>query len=65
LVRPRIGAAVGFCAAKGTSVFSGQGERLYIGDFAATLKTALPSAVGAPEGQRMRITRLENLKRTP
>ena len=25
-------------------------ERLYTGDFGATLKSALPSAVGAPEG---------------
>jgi hypothetical protein len=44
------------------SDLSHQGERLYTGDFAATLRTALPSAVGAPEGQRMHITGLENLK---
>ena len=36
---------------------------IYTGDFASTLKTALPSAVGAPEGQRMHIKGLENLKR--
>jgi hypothetical protein len=45
------------------SNLSHQGERLYTGDFAMTLKTALPSAVGAPEGQRMHISGLENLKR--
>ncbi|MGA8691326.1 MAG: hypothetical protein WB662_15815, partial [Methyloceanibacter sp.] len=44
------------------SNLSHQGERLYTGDFGATLRNALPSAVGAPEGQRMRITGLENLK---
>ena len=44
------------------SDLSHQGERLYTGDFAATLRAALPSAVGAPEGQRMHITGLENLK---
>lgn len=46
-----------------SSNLSHQGERIYTGDFAATLKTALPSAVGAPEGQRMHISGLENLKR--
>jgi hypothetical protein len=45
------------------SDLSHQGERLYTGDFAATLRSALPSAVGAPEGQRMSIKGLENLKR--
>ena len=45
------------------SNLSHQGERLYTGDFAETLKTALPSAVGAPEGQRMSISGLQNLKR--
>lgn len=48
-----------------TSNLTHQGERLYSGDFGATLRTALPSAVGAPAGQRMRITGLENLKRKP
>jgi hypothetical protein len=38
-----------------TSNLSHQGERIYTGDFPLTLKTALPSAVGAPEGQRMHI----------
>lgn len=47
------------------SNLSHQGERLYTGDFAATLRTALPSAVGAPEGQRMHITGLDNLRRKP
>jgi hypothetical protein len=47
------------------SNLSHQGERLYTGDFGATLRSALPSAVGAPEGQRMRITGLDNLKRNP
>ena len=40
-----------------------QGERIYTGDFASTLKTALLSAVGALEGQRKHISGLENLKR--
>ena len=40
-----------------------QGERLYTGDFANTLRHALPSAVRAPEGQRMHIKGLEDLKR--
>jgi hypothetical protein len=48
-----------------TSNLTHQGERLYTGDFATTLKTALPAAVGAPEGQRMNIRGLENLKRKP
>ena len=46
-----------------TSNLSHQGERIFTGDFATTLQTALPSAVGAPEGQRMHIKGLENLKR--
>ncbi len=48
-----------------TSNLTHQGERLYTGDFATTLRTALPTAVGAPEGQRMSISGLENLKRKP
>jgi hypothetical protein len=47
------------------SNLSHQGERLYTGDFGATLKSALPTAVGAPKGLRMRITGLENLKPSP
>jgi hypothetical protein len=43
------------------SNLSHQGERLYTGDFGATLRNALPSAVGAPKGQRMSIVGLENL----
>jgi hypothetical protein len=64
LVRPRIGGAVGFCAPKATSNFSHDGEWLYTGNFTVTPKSALPSAVGTPEGQRMHISGLENLKRT-
>jgi hypothetical protein len=41
------------------------GGRLYTGDFGATLRHALPSAVGAPKGQRIRITGLDNLKPSP
>jgi hypothetical protein len=41
------------------SNLSHQGERLYTGDFGATLRTSLPVAVGAPTGQRMRIIGLE------
>jgi hypothetical protein len=41
------------------------GGRLYTGDFGATLRHALPSAVGAPKGQRIRITGLDNLKSNP
>ena len=44
---------------------STKAERLYTGDFGATLRSALPSAVGAPESQRMRIIGLENLKPKP
>ena len=45
------------------SDLSHQGERLYTDDFAAALRAALPSDLGTPEGQRMHITGLENLKR--
>ena len=38
------------------------GGRLYTGDFGATLRHALPIAVGAPKGQRIRVTGLDNLK---
>lgn len=48
--------------ADATSNLTHQGERVYTGDFAATLRHSLPHAVGAPEGQAMRITGLENLK---
>ena len=51
--------------ADATSDLSHQGERLYTGDFGLSLATALPSAVGAPEGQRMSISGLEHLKRKP
>jgi hypothetical protein len=39
--------------------------RLYTGDFGATLRHALPVAVGAPKGQRIRVTGLDNLKPNP
>lgn len=51
--------------ADATSNLSHQGERLYTGDFAASLANALPLAVGAPEGQRMGISGLEHVKRKP
>ncbi len=38
------------------------GERLYRGDFAATLRAASHHAVGAPKGQRILVSGLENLK---
>jgi len=41
------------------------GERLYRGDFAATLRAASHHAVGAPKGQRIRISGMENLKPKP
>jgi hypothetical protein len=41
------------------------GGRLYTGDFGATLRHALPVAVGAPKGQRIRVTGLDNLKPNP
>jgi hypothetical protein len=47
------------------SNLSHQGERLYTGDFGATLRAALPTAVGAPKGLRMRIVGLEHLKPNP
>jgi hypothetical protein len=41
------------------------GGRLYTGDFGATLRHALPVAVGAPKGQRIHIAGLDNLKPNP
>lgn len=41
------------------------GERLYRGDFGATLRAAPQYAVGAPKGQRIQVTGLENLKSNP
>ena len=46
------------------SNLSHQGERLYTGDFAATLRSGLQYAVGAPKGHHMEITGLENLGKT-
>jgi hypothetical protein len=39
-----------------------QGETLYRGDFAASLRSSLHMAVGAPIGQQMRLRGLANLK---
>src|SRR5262249_50581766 len=47
------------------SNLSHQGERLYTGDFGATLRAALSTAVGAPKGLHMRIAGLEHLKPNP
>jgi hypothetical protein len=47
------------------SNLSHAGERLYTGDFGATLRSALPTAVGAPKGQRIGVTGLSNLKPNP
>jgi hypothetical protein len=41
------------------------GGRLYTGDFSATLRHALPVAVGAPRGQRIHIAGLDNFKPNP
>ncbi len=41
------------------------GERLYRGDFGATLRAAAAQAVGAPKGQHIRVLGLENLKPNP
>lgn len=47
------------------SNLSHSGERLYRGDFGATLRAASHHAVGAPKGQRIRVTGLESLKPNP
>jgi hypothetical protein len=47
------------------SNLSHTGERVYTGDFGATLRHALPVAVGAPKGQRIEVTGLNNLKPNP
>jgi hypothetical protein len=47
------------------SNLSHAGERLYTGDFGATLRSALPVAVGAPKGQRIAVTGLDNVKPNP
>jgi hypothetical protein len=44
------------------SNLSHSGERLYRGDFAATLRAAPARAVGAPKGQRIAVHGIENLK---
>jgi hypothetical protein len=41
------------------------GERLYRGDFAATLRAASHHAVGAPKGQTIRVSGIENLTPKP
>jgi hypothetical protein len=47
------------------SNLSHSGERLYRGDFAATLRAAPAHAIGAPKGQRITVHGLENLKSNP
>jgi hypothetical protein len=47
------------------SNLSHSGERLYRGDFGATLRAAPAHAVGAPKGQQIRVHGLENLKPNP
>jgi glycosyltransferase involved in cell wall biosynthesis len=47
------------------SNLSHSGERLYTGDFGASLRKALPIAVGAPTGQRISVNGLNNLKPNP
>jgi hypothetical protein len=47
------------------SNLSHNGGRLYRGDFGASIRNALPVAVGAPKGQRLRVTGLNNLKPNP
>ena len=44
------------------SNLSHQGERLYRGDFGATLRNASHHAVGAPKGQRIQVFGIEHLK---
>ena len=51
--------------ADANSNLSHSGERVYTGDFGATLRNALPIAVGAPKGQRIRVEGLNNLKPNP
>ena len=41
------------------------GERLYRGDFGATLRAFSAHAIGAPKGQRIQVFGLENLKPNP
>jgi hypothetical protein len=47
------------------SNLSHTGQRVYTGDFGATLRHALPVAVGGPKGQRIEVTELNNLKPNP
>jgi hypothetical protein len=47
------------------SNLSHKGGRLYTGDFGATLRTSLAVAVGAPTGQRIRVSGLNHLKPNP
>ena len=47
------------------SNLSHAGGRVYTGDFGATLRHALAVAVGAPKGQRIRVSGLNNLKPNP
>jgi hypothetical protein len=47
------------------SNLSHSGERLYRGDFGATLRAFSAHAVGAPKGQRINVRGIENLKPNP
>ena len=47
------------------SNLSHSGGRVYTGDFGATLRNALAVAVGAPKGQRIRVSGLDYLKPNP
>ena len=47
------------------SNLSHAGERLYRGDFGATLRAFSAHAIGAPKGQTIRVHGLENLKPNP
>ncbi|MGB7194784.1 MAG: hypothetical protein WBD81_15115 [Collimonas pratensis] len=47
------------------SNLSHQGSKLYTGDFANSLRTSLPYAIGAPQGTQMQLTGLEHLRSNP
>ena len=52
--------------AHGVPAFAGTSGRLRPANlFGATLRNALPVAVGAPKGQRIHVTGLNNLKPNP
>ncbi len=47
------------------SNLSHSGEKLYRGDFGATLRAAPQHAIGAPKGQRIQVSGLQHLKPNP